>query len=240
MSALRRTRAPTKSARRAGRHVERDEGRRHGVRRAARHAVQGRRRLLPLTAIFLGTAVAGSGAYAVTQWVVSLGSGSSGLAEGAKVKNIEITAVSSPSPSNLLYPHGTGDVVLKITNPNPFPVTITTLDVPSTSTFATGFSTSGLSSSVAACDASSSGSDVYWHFATAAPSTSHALTTPLVVAGTGSTGDPLTVTLTGAATMGTTAASACEGQYFQMPPLKGVVAYAGGNVAPTASPASDS
>lgn len=197
-------------------------------------------RILPILAVSLGTALAGSAAYAVTQWVVSLGSGSSGLAKGATVTNITISAVASPSPTNVLYPHGTGDVVLKITNPNHFPVTISALKVPSTSTFATGYSTSGLTTSVAACGATSSGSDVYWHYSTSSTSTTHTLTSALTVGATGSAGDPLTVTLTNSATMGTGASATCEGKYFKMPSLKGVTAYGGGNVTPTSSPATDS
>lgn len=203
-------------------------------------AARQRRKLLPMLALLIGTAVAGTGAYAVSQWVVSLGSGSSGLAQSAKVTNITITAVASPSPSNLLYPHATGDVVLQVTNPNPFPVTITTLQVPSTTTYASGYSTSGLSSAVASCGASTSGSDVDWRYSTPATSTSHMLATPLTVAPTGSSGDPLTVTLTDAATMGTGASATCEGKYFKMPSLTGVTAHAGGNVTPTSSPATDS
>jgi hypothetical protein len=40
--------------------------------------------------------------------------------------------------------------------------------------------------------------------------------------------------------MGATASATCEGGYFKMPSLAGVTAYAGGNVSPTSSPATDS
>lgn len=199
-----------------------------------------KRRAMPIVALFLGTVLAGSAAYAVTQWVVSLGAGSSGQAKGAVVTNITITAVASPSPTNVLYPHGTGDVVLKITNPNHFPVTISALKVPSTTTYAAGYGTSGLGSSVSACGASASGSDVYWHYSTSSTSTTHTLSSPLTVAASGNSGDPLTVTLTGGASMGTGASATCEGKYFKMPSLKGVTAYGGGNVTPNSSPATDS
>ncbi|HVC13559.1 MAG TPA: hypothetical protein VND62_01730 [Acidimicrobiales bacterium] len=203
-------------------------------------ALRRRHRLLPALAVSVGTVLAGSAAYGLTEWVVSLSSGSSGLAQGARVSNIKITAVASPSPSALLYPHGSGDVVVKITNPNSFPVTITTLDLPSTSTYAAGYSTSGLGTKVTACGASASGSDVYWASSTSATSTTEALATPLTVAATGNANDPLTVTLRDAAAMGTGASATCEGKYFQMPSLKGVSAYAGGSVTPTSSPATDS
>lgn len=201
----------------------------------------GRRyKLLPTVAVAVGTLLAGTAAYAVTQWAVSLGSGSSGFAQGASVTNITITAIASPTPANLLYPHGTGDVVLKITNPNSFPVTITSLKLPSTSSYATGYATSGFSSAVSTCGASSTGTDVYWHYSTSTTTTTHTLSSPLTVAASGNAGDPLTVTLTGAASMGTGASAACEGRYFKMPSLKGVTAYGGGNVSPTTSPATDS
>lgn len=197
-------------------------------------------KLLPIVAVSVGTLLAGTAAYAVTQWAVSLSSGSTGAAKGASVTDITITAVASPSPSNLLYPDSTGDVVLNITNPNSFPVTITSLKVPSASSYATGYATSGFSSSVSTCSASSTGTDVYWHYSTSTTSTTHTLSSPLTVAASGHAGDPLTVTLTGAATMGTGASSACEGKYFKMPSLKGVTAYGGGDVSPTSSPATDS
>lgn len=199
-----------------------------------------RRKLLKIVAVGTGTVLAGTAAYAVTNWVVSLGSGSSALGKAATVTNITITAVASPAPSNLLYPGGTGDVVLKITNPNHFPVTITTLKVPSTSTYAAGYSTSGLSSSVATCGASASGSAVVWKYATSATSTTHTLTTALTVGPSGNANDPLTVTLTSGATMGTGASTKCEGKYFKMPSLKGVTAYGGGTGTVTSSPTTDS
>jgi hypothetical protein len=237
--ALRGSRAACHAKRRAA-HKKPPKSRHRSTRHLAASNPYGGRRLAPVLAIVLGTLMAGSGAYALTQWVVSLNSGSSAIAKGAAVKNLTIAAISSPSPASLLYPDGTGDVVLQITNPNPFPVTITTIDVPSSSTYATGFSTSALTSAVPACDASASGSDVSWHGATTSASTRHVLASPLVVAATGSPDDPLTVTLTGAASMGATASATCEGRYFKMPSLVGVTAYAEGNAAATASPAADS
>ena len=38
------------------------------------------------------------------------------------MSNLTISATASPAVGNLLYPGGTGDVVVTIANPNPFPV----------------------------------------------------------------------------------------------------------------------
>jgi hypothetical protein len=63
----------------------------------------------------------------------------------------------------------------------------------------------------------------------------HALTTPLTVAANGN----LSVTLTGDATMASTAPAACANSYFSMPSLTGVAASGGAATAST-SPATDS
>lgn len=189
-------------------------------------------------AITAGTLVAGGAAFAASNWIVGLNGGSNGQGKSAAVSNLTITAVASPSPANLLYPKGTGDVVIKITNPNSFPVTITKLKLPKTTAFATGYSTSALASAKSGCAATKTGSDVSWRYATSTTGTAHVLTTPLVVNASGKTGDPLSVTLTSDASMGTTAAATCEGTYFKMPSFTGATATAGGT-APTTSPATD-
>lgn len=182
-------------------------------------------------------AVAGV-AYGVTNWVVNLAAGSSGEATSASVSNISISAVATPAAANLLYPGGTGDVVLTITNPNSFPVTITAVDLPTNATYATGYTTSALSSTQTGCLAATP-SGVTWSFATGTSGSAHTLTTPLTVAATGQANNPLTVTLTNDASMSTTAPAACENTYFSMPSLTGVSA-TGGAATATASPATDS
>ena len=77
-----------------------------------------------------GIVLAGVGAYAATNWVVGLSAGSSGEGQSATISNLNITAVATPSATNLLYPGGTGDVVVTISNPNPYPVTITASAAP--------------------------------------------------------------------------------------------------------------
>ena len=91
-----------------------------------------------------GIVLAGAGAYAATNWVVGLGAGSSGEGQSATISNLTITAVASPAASNVLFPGGSGDVVVSIANPNPYPVTITAIQLPTNTTYATGYTTSAL------------------------------------------------------------------------------------------------
>jgi hypothetical protein len=181
----------------------------------------------------LGAALVGGAAYAATSWVVGLGAGSSGEGQAATVSNLTIAAVASPTATNLLYPGGNGDVVVAITNPNAFAVTTTGVNLPTNTTYATGFTASNLTGAIAGC--ASGTSDVLWNYATSSSGSVHTLTTPLVV-GANST---LTVTLTNDASMTTAAPAACEGAYFSMPALTGIVA-SGGTGTATTSPAVDS
>lgn len=182
-------------------------------------------------------AVAGI-AYGATNWVVSLAGGSSGEAQSASVSNITISAVASPAASNVLYPGANGDVVVTISNPNSFPVTITGVNLPTNTTYATGYTTSALSTTQTGCLAATP-SGVTWNFATSSTGSAHTLTTPLTVAASGQGNNPLTVTLTNDASMGATAPAACEATYFSMPSLTGVSA-TGGAATATTSPATDS
>jgi hypothetical protein len=154
------------------------------------------------------------------------------------VSNISISAVASPAAANLLYPGGSGDIVVSISNPNPFPVTITAVGLPTNTTYATGYTTSGLSVTQSGCLAATP-SGVTWSFATGSSGSSHTLTTPLTVAASGQANNPLAVTLTNDASMSTGAPAACENTYFSMPSLTGVTA-TGGAATATTSPATDS
>ncbi|HEV2427320.1 MAG TPA: hypothetical protein VGS61_03760, partial [Acidimicrobiales bacterium] len=189
-----------------------------------------------VAAAALGTALVAGGAYAATSWVVGLNTGSSGEGQGASVSNLTITAVSTPSPTNQLYPGATGDVVLTITNPNAFPVTLTAVNLPTSTTYAQGYTTSALSTTQTGC--SNTTSLVAWTFATSTSGSSHTLTTPLVIGPSGNANDPLTVTLTNDATMGSAAPAACEATFFSMPSLTAVSA-TGGTGTVTATPATD-
>jgi hypothetical protein len=191
-----------------------------------------------LMAGLIGAAVVSGVAYGTTNWIVGINGGSNGEARSGSVSNISIAAVASPAAGNLLYPGGNGDVVVSISNPNPFPVTITAVQLPSNTTYATGYTTSALTTTQTGCLASTP-SGVTWNYATGSSGSSHTLTTPLVVAASGQADNPLAVTLTNDASMATSAPAACEGTYFSMPSLTGVTATAGGG-SPTTSPATDS
>jgi hypothetical protein len=181
----------------------------------------------------VGMALVGGSAYAATNWVVGLGAGSSAEAQSATVSNLTITAVATPSATNLLFPGGTGDVVATITNPNAFPVTVTGVTLPANTVFAGGFSNSALSTAQTGCTTTTS--NVLWNFATGTSGSAHTLTTPLTVAASGT----LVVTLTNDASMNSTSPAACEATYFSMPSLTGVAA-SGGAATATTGPATDS
>src|SRR5207245_7297574 len=104
--------------------------------------------------------------------------GSNGEGQSASVANLSISAVASPAAGNLLYPGSTGDVVVSISNPNSFPVTITAVNLPTNTTYATGYTTSSLSTTQTGCLAATP-SGVTWGFATGSSGSSHTLTTPL-------------------------------------------------------------
>jgi hypothetical protein len=184
-------------------------------------------------AVVAGVLLAGTTAYAATNWVVGLNSGSSGEAQSATIQNLTISAVASPAASNQLYPGGNGDVVVTITNANAYPVTITAVNLPTNTSYASGFTTSALSTAQTGC--SSTTSDVIWNYSTATSGSSHTLTTPLTVGATGS----LVVTFTNDASMTVSTPAACAATYFSMPALTSVTA-TGGAATSTTSPATDS
>jgi hypothetical protein len=195
-------------------------------------------RRLKFVAAVVGALLAGTSAYAATNWVVGLSAGSSGEAQSATVSNLTISAVASPAATNVLYPGGNGDVVVTISNPNAYPVTITAVNLPANSVYATGYTTSALTTQQAGCLASTP-SDVDWNYSTATSGTSHNLTTPLTVGASGQANDPLVVTFTSDASMLSATPAACENTYFSMPSLTGVTA-TGGAATSTTSPATDS
>ena len=190
-----------------------------------------------VVAASLGMALVGAGAYAVTNWVVGLNAGSSGEAQSASVQNLTFTAVASPAAVNILSPGGTGDVVLTISNPNPYPVTVTGVNLPTNLTYAAGFTTSGLGTAQTGC--STSTSLVSWSFATGSSGSAHTLTSPLTVGPNGGASNPLVVTLTADAAMALSAPAACEATFFSMPSLTGIAA-TGGSATLTSTPVTDS
>jgi hypothetical protein len=185
----------------------------------------------------LGVTMAGAGVYAATNWVVGVASASAGQARSASISNLIISATASPAANNLLYPGATGDVIVTFANPNPYPVTITAVQLPANTSDATGYTTSALSTPEPGC-LGSTPSTVAWNFATAVSGSSHALTAPLTVGASGAPNNPLAVTLTNDATMGASAPLACAHAYLSMPSLTGITA-TGGSAASTTTPALD-
>jgi len=129
--------------------------------------------------------------------------------------------------------------VISIANANPFPVTITAVQLPTSTTYATGYTSSSLTTTQAGC-LSTTPSDVMWNFSTTTSGSSHTLTTPLTVAASGKANNPLVVTLSNDALMSSSAPLACTNAFFSMPALTGVTATGGGTGTATTSPATDS
>jgi hypothetical protein len=190
-------------------------------------------RLARFAAIAAGVVIAGTGAYAATNWVVGLNSGSTGEGQSATISNLSISAVASPAATNDLYPGGNGDVVVTIANSNPYPVTITAVQLPTDTTYAAGFTTNSLGTAQTGCSGTTS--LVSWNYASGTSGSSHTLTTALTVAANGS----LVVTFTNDATMALTAPLACANTFFSMPALTGVTA-TGGAASVTTGPTTDS
>jgi hypothetical protein len=186
----------------------------------------------------LGIVLAGGAAFGATNWIVGLGAGSSGEGQSANISNLTISAVASPAPTNLLYPGGTGDVVVTISNPNPYPVTITALQLPTSTTYATGYTSSALTTTQTGCLAATP-SDVIWNYSTPTSGSSHTLTTAVTVGASGQANNPLVVTFSNDASMTAAAPAACANTYFSMPSLTGVTA-TGGSATSTTTPATDS
>lgn len=200
-------------------------------------AAPGKKRMPRILSAFLGMALVGGGAYAATNWIVGLTGGSSGEGQSATVQNLTITAVASPAAVNQLFPGGNGDVVLTISNPNAYPVTLTGVNLPTNLTYAGGFTTSALSTPQAGCTTVTSG--VLWNFSTGSSGSAHTLTSALTIGASGNANNPLTVTLTNDASMTAAAPAACEGTFFSLPSLTGIAA-SGGAATLTTSPVTDS
>ncbi len=192
---------------------------------------------MKLVSAVCGCVLVAAGAYAATNWVIGLNAGSSGEGQSATIANLSITAVASPAPANLLYPGGAGDVVVTIANPNPYPVTISAVQLPANTVYATGYTTNTLSTTQVGCLAATP-SGVTWAFATGTSGTTHNLTSALTVGASGQSNNPLVVTLTNDASMATTSPAACANTYFSLPSFTGVTA-TGGAATSTTSPATD-
>ena len=128
-------------------------------------------------------------------------------------------AAPTPFPADLLYPGASGAVVATISNPNPFPVTMTALKLPSNTAYAPGYTDATLTSPRAGC-APVTPSGVTWTHATSTSGSIHTLISPITVAATST----ITVTFTSGAVMGIAAPPACANSFFVMPPLAGLLA----------------
>jgi hypothetical protein len=189
-------------------------------------------------AALLGALLTGTATFAVSNWIVGLNANSKGQAKGSTITNLTITASATPAINTALYPGGNGDVVISISNPNDFPVTITAVNLPTNTTYAAGYTNSDLSTgAVGGCDGSSS--LVSWRYASGVSGTSHTLTSAVTVGASGASNNPLIVTLTGVASMGMNSPLACAGLHFSMPSFTAITA-TGGDAVVTTSPATSS
>jgi hypothetical protein len=152
-------------------------------------------RIAPRLAFLLLAVVAASSALAY--WTAT-GSGSGVGAAGTS----QAVTLSAGTPTSPVYPGGHGDVALTIDNPNPFRVHVGSLSL------ATSQGTGGFQ-----VDAGHSGCNTSTlSFATQTNGGAGWSVAPRV----GSTHGVLSVDLADAVTMGTTAASACQGATFDV------------------------
>ncbi len=185
-----------------------------------------------LVALGVASALCAGLAVAVSQMGISVDIAVGGAAGPTQPARISIGPAGSGAPGGPLFPGGSGDVTIRVTNPNSRRVTITGLLVPSRSNDAPGFATPALVGARAGCSSATSG--VTWQGAAPTGEAADRLASPLVVAAHST----LVVTFTNAAFMQLSAPSSCEGAYFALPAPTGVTTSARGG-APTKSPATD-
>jgi hypothetical protein len=156
-----------------------------------------------------GTSLVLAGGVAYAFWTTTgtgTGAASSGTAQALTLAGGSVTGTQ-------LYPGSSGDVVVTITNPNPFPVSVDSLTLPTTA--ATSFNDAALTSSDSACDA---GTGVTWNY------TTKTLSGVIVGKKVGSTNGSLTLTLTNGAAMSNASNTNCQGHFFKMPNVTAVAA----------------
>ncbi len=164
--------------------------------------------------------------------VPSIATGGAGSGQVGPGATVAITAADLPGIHGI-YPGGTGDVVVSITNRNDVPVRVTAVDLPSSTTYATGYTTSTHTVPRTGCSSATSG--VAWTRSVSGRSSRVPLATPLVIGAHQSA----TVTMTNGANMRISAPAACEATYFAMPGLIGIGARTDAH-ARTSAPAVDS
>ncbi|MEU5258854.1 hypothetical protein [Amycolatopsis sp. NPDC021455] len=141
------------------------------------------RRVLVVTTVVGATL---GGGIAVAAWTSS-GTGTAGAKAGTAAAPTTGTVDASALTTGLLYPGVDGNALIRITNPNPYPVKVT------------GVTGNGTATATGTCP----GNTVTWN--AKQPNT--------VIAA----GDTATITLTGAVSMAPTAADACQGAVFTIP-----------------------
>ena len=111
-------------------------------------------------------------------------------------------------------------------------MTLTAVNLPTNTTYATGYTTSALTTTQTGCLAATP-SGVTWNFSTGTSGTSHTLTTPLVIGASGNANNPLTVTLTRERCEHGHDCSTGAERVFSMPSFTGITATAGGTTITT-------
>jgi hypothetical protein len=130
------------------------------------------------------------------------GTASSGTAQ-------DVTLAGGTVNTNVLYPTGNGDVVVVITNPNPYAVSVDSLALPATA--ATAYTNSGLTTLNTTCN--TNGTGVAWAYATKSLS-------GVIVAGHNGT---TTLTLTSGAAMSNLSDNSCQNSFFKLPNITSAV-----------------
>jgi len=171
--------------------------------------------MLLATALIAGVCLVVAGMAWGAPWPSAIG-----ITAGGPIAPLPLTirAAGVPPAARSLYPGGDGDVTVVIANPNPFPVRVSGVVLPVATRFAGGYADPRLRVPKTGCSPSSSG--VTWTGAGGATETLRTFPAGAVVGDEGS----LALVLVGAAHMSPSAPVACEGAYFLMPPLAGVVA----------------
>lgn len=142
-----------------------------------------------------GALILGAGvAYAA--WNTT-GTGTGAAASGAVQA---LTLTSGTVSGNLLFPNGNGDVVIVVSNPNPFNVSVDQLTLPVTAATAV---------SNAPCN--TGGTGVTWAY------TTKSLSGVIVAKKVGATNGTLTLTLTNGAAMSNASDTSCQSTTFTMP-----------------------
>ena len=149
------------------------------------------------------TALVLAGGVAYAFWSTT-GSGTGAAASGS---SLGLTLTAGTASSNVLYPTATGDVVVVISNPNGFAVSVDALTLPATA--ATAYTNAGLTTLNAACN--TGGTGVSWNYA------SKSLTGVIVAKKSGAVDGTLTLTLTNAAVMSNASDSSCQNSFFKLP-----------------------